>query len=729
MAVIREYNRQVSAPGPVNFRRLSGSDISTLGQGLQTLGQVASGVSNEMAKYEQEKQTFEAQKKAMQEQADLTVWMDEQKKKAPAGGEGFTNLIKEELDKRKQKMLDEAPSQYMRQQLDANVSGLHLASFKDAVHFESEMGARKQREDMENIFAQNNNIVRAKPGMASLFAAREAEMIATAPGLDNTFKEKWANDRRNQIYNSAFDGEVTALETGPQVTSGQVKQYLAQAKSEGSEWVKNSSPEAYQTNVKRLERLAETLNHKEQAQIFSDFDEKMDQIEKTGEDKGDYSESWIKANVNDPLKAEAMIKRQAMSRNIAKASNFVKDAPIGDISNHLKKLEEDRKDTDKFHVVEAEYQATVQALNRRNQEFKQDPTGYTLSVSSAAQNVFKQFTDNPTPEMADQYAQTIKAEQQKLYPGVSPTLLTKDQIGSIASQMAAVTTDEKGAVEAVNVLQSQMNTWGKHWPIVAKDLRANKALTDEQYVAATMMDKPHYRYVAEDLVKASALKEADMKLPSGTKRNAQETVTEALAPLRETLGSMADGPEIYKSYHEAITKAILYKSHMTGADQSSLASDYANKIVLEGYDFAGSYRIPKNQDVSAIRSGVNGVMMKLDQFNITPPKALPDAMGWTPREEDIKARYLTDLQRHARIVNNGDESGVRLVDLHGRQVMQQVDGKEVPMKWTWAEIKTLRDTKTDQTERARKAVEGSPYAKENKHHRVDLMKELFGGKK
>jgi hypothetical protein len=720
MAIIRQYQQQTSAPGAMKFQKLQGSDISSLGKGLSAAGDVAMDVADIWADKEKEKQAFEAEKKTAQEQQDLTKFMDEQKKAAPAGADGFTESVREELDKRKQKMLDEAPSEYMRTRLDANLIRVHMGAFQEAAGFEAEAEARKQKQDLTKIFDENNNLVRANPKRAALFAQQEAEMIATAPGLDNTLKFQMASERKQSIYNSAFDGEVTGLETGNKVTSGQVAAYLANAKNKDSDWVKNSSPEAYQSNIKRLERLSETLKEKEQTQMFADFDEKMDQIEKTGEDKGDYSEGWIKAHVTDSVKAEAMIKRQAMSRNIAKASSFVKDAPVTSITDKLKELEEQRKSTDKFHVVNAEYESTVSALNRRNQEFKQDPVGYTLGVSSAAQNVFKQFAENPSPEMADQYASTVKAEQQRLYPGTIPSLLTKDQIGSIASQMSAVKTDEKGALDAVNVLQSQMNTWGKHWPTVARDLKANKALNDGQYVAATMLDKPHYRYVAEDLVKASMVKEEDLKLPPKTKTNAEQSATEALAPLRQTLDSMVDGPEIYKSYHNALTKTLLYKSSMTGTDQSGLATDYANKMVLEGYDFAGSYRIPKNQDVSAVRAGVNSALMRVEKMDIVTPQAIPDQMGWTPRAEDVKSRYMNDLKRFGRIVNNGDESGLRLVDQHGRQVMTNKDGKQVPLKWSWSEVKTLRISEAEKLEEVRAGLRNSPYYKPPKEEQRDL---------
>jgi len=597
----------------------------------------------------------------------------------------------------------------MRQKLDVSYARLHMKAFSTATEWEAKAGAEKQKTDLMQVFDLNRNTVRANPTKAAELAEATRNLISKAPGFDETLKQKWMQQETQALFDTAMEAEVTRLETDKGVTSGKVKNYLAGFASEESPWMTNASAEAFARNHTRLQRLNETLATKEQHYVDQNFKEEIDQIAATGHDKGAYTESWIRANIADPLKAESMVKQQAIARNAGRGMAFVKDAPLPAVKAKLKELEAQRINTNDFHLVEAEYTAIKQSMERRNQEFANDQVGYVKKVSDVVKSNYSMMNEvladknldmGTKQEAVSRYYETLKTEQQKLYPGITPTLLDKEQVGQIKMQLERVSKDEKGAVEALEVLQTQMQLAGNNWPIVARDLRAGKALTDSQYIAATMAYKPEYRYVAEDLMRASTIKIQDKDLPKGAAKQIQTAVDQALAPLKPTLDSLADGPEILMAYKNGITEAVKFKA-ATGAnvDISALATDYANKTVLESYHFEKTYRIPKNQNIQAIKSNANSILKSLDTLPIKVPEFMPGADGWSPRPEDSEKLYRDSLRRHGRLVNRGDDRGLRLIDEHGRQVL---DVRGEPLSWDWSELQNVAITEAERAERIKR---------------------------
>jgi hypothetical protein len=697
MPQIREYTSKTNAPVATNMPKVT-ADVfgGGIAKGLQQLGNVGMVAAEDWAKREEKRQEFEANKKAMQEKQDITLFLEEQRKKAPAGAEGFTTKVKEELDGRRQKLLDNAESEHQRKALDISLTQIHLGAFQDAQAFEVDSFAKKQRQDLEKIFDTNNNIVRATPSLAEDFVDSEMRLIEKAP-LDNTFKAAWANKRKQEIFESAFDGEVSKLETGTGVTSAQVGQYLTSAKQEGGRWIKNTSAEGYQTYIGRLERLQESLKSKEQQQMFTDFDEKMDQLQSTGvrTKENVYTPEWIKANVADPQKREVMLKREAMATNVGAAMNFVKDAPADKINEHISKLEESRKSTGQFHVVDAEFQAVLQAKKNRDNAFVKDPSAYTVGVSPALQKLQNELAENPTPEKADQYASLMAAEQQRLYPGVQPKILNQTEVGRIAAQMSAVSYDEKGAAETVKALQGEMEKWGKWWPHVVRDLKSGKkpALNDSQYVAASLLDKPHLKHLAEDMIKAASQpRKALLKeLPEGSEKDVYTSAVSALSDFRKSVGAMPGGEEVSRSYANAITQLALYKQ-ARGEDVD--IEGIADQVINDSYSFRDTYRIPNTiggqaADADIISNGVDEALSGIDEsveFSRLPITS-PETSFMKP--EDVKRRFVNNLRREGKVYTKGDDSGVRIVDSVGNQVFIKRDGKDVPLEYTWSELQTL----------------------------------------
>jgi hypothetical protein len=689
MPRIQEYQAKTTPQGPVNSGRASASNFG-YGEGVERLGRAISNVGALTNDFAKERAGFDAQKKLIEEQQNLMEFMESEKKKAPLGATGFTDKIKSELETRKNTILDSTDSGYETEILSSRLGSMHVGMVQEAMQFEAGSAGKKQSQEMGDIFNKNSNLVRSNPKNLENLWIEEQGLIDSTIFWDEQTKGQVKNKRKNDIYDSALDGVVTGVETNPNVTIGNVQAAIADMKNTKGKWINNASEGGYSQNLKRLERLQETLSEKENQQIASTFAERMAQMETTGVDQGLFTEAWLRDNIRDPVKRDAMIKAQGVSRAVASEVNQWQDKPITEVIAALdpKDIQGQLINTDEFNRENSRLQTRAKVASRMIRNYQDDPAKYINENSTAVKNIYEKLTQSPTPEVANQYVETIEAEQRRLFPGYETAILTKTQIGQVANQMAAVAKDDEGTTEALTVLQQQKSLWGKHWPKAVRDLKANKAINDSQYVAAGMLGKPESKHIAEDLVRASSIKKSvlEKQIPDfrATKTAIESEVQSELGDLKNTLSSMKDGPEIYASYVNAITQLALYKEATTGDYD---VEEYADKVILNDYHFEGTYRVPKDQDPGMVNDALDRIKKEFKSTKFHLPTDNSNFIKDAQRQKDVGDRYLSSIKSKGTFVNTGDGMGLRLIDEFGRQVYEEKNGKTIPMRWDWINLK------------------------------------------
>lgn len=235
MPQIREYRAQTSGPGVVNPTLISGTDISGgMGKNLQTLAETVGGVNDYFAKQEQQKQDFEAEKIKMKEQLDLNDYMQQLKMKSPSGADGFTEQAKQELDKRKQQILDGASSDYLRKRLDTDITKVHFGAFQDAMQFEAESKAKKDKEDVMEIGFRTKNAVRQNPATIN-DAIESTNKLIDATRLDGTTKQIWKEKELQDLRQNEIRGWID------------INPYKAKEMIQNGTWDKDLSDDFKQT--------------------------------------------------------------------------------------------------------------------------------------------------------------------------------------------------------------------------------------------------------------------------------------------------------------------------------------------------------------------------------------------------------------------------------------------------------------------------------------------------
>lgn len=208
MPQIKEYRQQTRAPGPAEYSMVKGSDFSGgMGNNIAALGETVSQVNDVFAKREKQDQEFQVQKTAMKEQLDLNEYMQQLKQKAPAGGVGFTETAKTELDKRKNAILDAAPSEFMRKNLDLDISKIHMGALNESIQYEAESKAKKDKNDVMVLSDRAKNAVRLNP--ATVNAALEAQnKLIDSTSLDETNKTIWKQKALGDLRESEVRGWI-----------------------------------------------------------------------------------------------------------------------------------------------------------------------------------------------------------------------------------------------------------------------------------------------------------------------------------------------------------------------------------------------------------------------------------------------------------------------------------------------------------------------------------------
>lgn len=701
MPRIQEYTRQVSPSGPTG--RMIQADTRAQ-NALANVGNSIANFGQNVARWEDQRDTFEAQKQAVKLRDQLDKELNEAKLKAPPGARNFSEFARTHLETRRNQALEQMGDLTPNAQKVFERSLLEIDSkFQaEARAFEADALAKETVTFIKESEENSRNTVRANPAKLDEYLIEQTKLNSAAPGVSEHWKAERNQEVSRALHDAALDGIVTTAETNPRTTIGQVDALIADMKNEKSRWIKGTTNPEYDRDLSRLQRLRETLIAKRQQFITTDFKERMDQIEKTGVDNGHYTSQWIKSNISDPELQKQMLYREATAREVGKVVATTGAMPIGDLVSRVRAANDKQSlgDSNTFYKDASVASAYQVALENRTKAWAADPAGYTLSVSAAAKSADEAFLKNPTPETSRVRNETIIAEQSKMYPGEMPSIVTKERAAQIQSILAKIPQTGKGAEEALAVLQTENELHGNFWPIAVKDLRREKAINSTQYVAASMLSDPTKKWFAEDLVRASVMKRDDLtkQIPvSGAVESARLAAVEALKPLTDSLGGMADGTKIQADYVDALIQYILYKGAQAGDDLSGQAEDYARKVVLDSYDFKGSYRVPVSQNSGAVERVTKALVdtSRRSEFNNVKPifyedLVIPPSMNGL-REKDAKEVYVNRLKDYGRFVNDNDD-GIRFVDEFDNPVYVKKDGKATQLKWTWDDVKVLDST-------------------------------------
>lgn len=684
MPRIQEYRQQsrggVSAP----TGQMQASGVSGLAEGLKIIGKTVNNIQDEYDRVQEKNAIYNVEKATVAEQTELTDYYTKKKESIAKDGKGFTESVIKDLEERKSAKLEAIESPRERELLSIRFDKIHQNIIQDSMGYERDTGANYEVESFQQTFETRDNQVRANPALADRYEAENDALIDASIYLPANAKEKLKDSVKKSMFGSAIDGSVTSLEQNANTGSGQINSMINELKQE--KWQKRLNKGDYDRALTRLTSMKTTLQARDLIAFKDGFQSSMDKIRTTGVDDGKFTAQEIMNSGLPEKQKQSMLEIEQKSRMIGAEVAKIRSAPIDEVLQSIsyEKVQEELRNAkpEDFTKINASVEARIAAAKERMALYKKDQVKYAIASSSVVATKYQTMLQNPTPETVQDYAATVKTEQERLDPYSAPKLMMSDDINRIKYMMDSATPDNAGAREKLNTLKNLNETWGKHYPDVIRDLRQGKALTSVEYVAANVGASNDRISMAEDLIKASHTTDEEYKklLPVGkTKADISKNVKLSLEPLRESLSTSIDGGDIYADYLEAGEKlSMYYASKGRQVNEQQIVRD----MVLKDYDFSSGYRIPRSKvnDTDAVKAGARNIMMDIDYLDLAPLKS---QRGIKPN--DTVSYYKNRLNAHGKLVNDSD-NGLRLVDEMGYQVYGIKDGKKTELKWTWQEI-------------------------------------------
>ncbi len=705
-----DYSFGTRIPGPVQPRRATPADFyEGGGQVASAIGRGLDATARHVEEWEKEKERrglYEAQKAAVREQADVRMWFNEVRKNAANSSEdvdGFVSLVQKELQKRRESMIDQHQGS-AKEWLDLRLGEVHNTLIDDSIRFESEMWGKRQRRELEELFDTNMNVVSTDPASVAHVLDSEEKMIQSAPYLDATARADLSRDRRQRLWGTAVQATVTKTVTDPNMKSGQIEAMLKRFQDKSNPWMANVDPQTYAHATLTLQKAHENLLRQEKADVesalsqkantlvASSFDDSMDRYEATGEDDGNFTKEKIAALHLDEDKKIRLLKRREDADDYAKFKSSLEDTSLPGLRGLLEKYAEKgdlvSRDEKKVRFLE-------RLVKKEEADWKRDPVQYVVDRNPAL-GLLKQAVDSGATVLTPWYAENLALSQKEVDPEATPRLVGAGDVDRVSQAMRNVATDGTGTADAMQVLRGETGRWGKFAPFAVEGLRDAGAINAGQaIVASNIDDKPaRYRPFFEELLQASTQKPEDLGklMPEGSRPEIRESLVTALKPLIRTLEGALDGNKVLGQYVEAGESFVMNRALRSGKmDKLSLqeaAQDFAQKSVLDHYQWRtggnNRFRIPNGVDPGWVDSWLGSVWDHATRVDL----ALPGELRGLD-ERSAQESFRDSLRAFGRFVNTDDESGIRLVDEHGRQVYRKTGA---PMMWTWPELSTFGST-------------------------------------
>lgn len=703
MPRIQEYRQQsrggVSAP----TGQMQASGVSGLAESLKIIGKTVNNITDEYDRVQEKNAIYNVEKATVAEQTELTEYWNNKKSSIKGNGEGFTESVVTDLEKRKSEKLSSIESPRERELLSMKYDRLYNGVIQDAMGYQTSTAANYEVSSLQSQFETRRNQVRNEPSLAEKYEPENDSLIDSNIYLDASVKTKLKEEEKRALYDTALDGYVTKLETSDKVSSGDIAALRKELTAKDSnKWTGKASAQGYDNALRRLDRLKETFNAREKQDYMNNFKQEMAFMKDgNGFDRGKYTEKEIMSSpyLSDKEK-QRMVQEQYFSRTIGNEARLIKDLPADQIENSLSPdfiKKEIQSNPDNYFLIKEKIDARQAAWKEREKQYNDDPVSYIKGVSPAVsklgdalnsvlQNDLQLKDLNTAVPLADKYASTVISEQKRLYPNKVPTILDQGRINQIKYQMTNIVSSPKGVDEAFVALKKESVLWGKYSDIAFKDLRNGGAINASQAVAASLVADTSKEYLAKDLLKASVTPLKDMKSDESEDR-VRDMVREELSSFRQTLDPQADGQKIYQDLEDSSTQLYMYYKTSNNPDRADI-KEITKDIILNDYNINGSYRVPKTFDVDLVESSSNMFIDSLPEIkNIYVP---PSKTGLNP--EDSKDLYIRSIQNSGKWVNYGDE-GVMLLDHNNENVFTIENGKEEPIIMRWENMGPYKQLK------------------------------------
>lgn len=626
------------------------------------LGETVTSVAQFLDQKAERDEFFAVQKDMAKVRGDWMARLNELEANAPAGAPDFTKQVMDEYRAAMKQMVSErslSRANADRLLLEQEQTGNML--LQRAMTFEAQQKAAKRRTDALAYSADAGRFVFLNPFAFSVEDDKLPETFS-ALGLTGSALEETLRVARADLAQNAVRGLIERGDLGrarSAIAEGPTARYI-------SGDVAAALTNSIQVEERRREaeaRQQEALARAEAAAVVQVLREDVTaEIAATGRSADlDRLKGAIRtAYGNKPELAQRMIGQldNAVSFHIESRA-IAGNTPAEDAA-YLQRLQDEATGTNARQKLD---QAAVaaRAVAAKQKALAEDGFTYVLQTNPELQQRLAEAGDDP--EKFRRVVATIDQKQADLgVPAWRRTYYGKTQAASLAAELnAAVATDPEKAANRIEVLAK---AYGPHWGNVLNELTGQGL--NETLAVAARFDGPLDAVTRVDLVKAIAA------LPDNRKLVEETALKDIRARLQTEMADFAKsfaayGPAgaavVRREFDAAEALALSMLRANGGRDPAGAARKAADLMVNTRYDFADTYRTPKNLGAK-VGTAATQTLRQLGIDDMAP------AAGGDPAlSEEYRKRAALKAAESGRWINTPDGKGIELHQQDGRPVI------------------------------------------------------------
>lgn len=599
--------------------------------------------------------------------ADTTTDVEARRKNAAAGAPNFAADTLKAFDERTAAVLQNAPTQTVRNALRDRFAAMKDALQRDATEFEARAGLQHRKEVVGQAVEKARVAVENAPGT---FVDATEEILAGAQlaGMQGQELESFTNDARLAMATASVMGR------GRRDPYGTLKDLNADQPTDPAVRALDLDAKvrlrsAMQSEISRREAEARARQAEQRDILRGDLDDAMAQRMMGLPAVLPSRQRFLAA-----YGADGASRYQAASTRWGAfdAAGEAALLPPAEAAARLDQLKGSGGQEGAADRLQA-YDLATRLYAEQRRALEADPAGVLLRRDSGLRDALQAGQNDPAALPA--YVAKMRGAQEALGLGDKVRLLPDAYASAVAKDLEP-NPDRPGA--RAEKLQALAQQWGKAWPTVVRELAPK--LEPAARVMVNMRPEAALRL---DAALSQPTEKAAESLPKGEVAAINERISSELAPFASSLSDNLDA-EARIAEHASAAKALALSLRLRGASAADAAVSAVQQVVGDQYEFRGLARIPRAYDADAVMAGAK----------VAQEQALAADLAIRAMPHSDAAAAQRDLKYNVRTAGywatNADGTGLvlRIPSARGQGTVYRADG--TPVAYTWEQLAEMK---------------------------------------
>lgn len=405
------------------------------------------------------------------------------------------------------------------------------------------------------------------------------------------------------------------------------------------------------------------------------------------------NEALLYGQVKDPISEDEFIQRYGFEEGLKAHDDYTQDLQLGaDIQASAAMSPQEQQEMlmrqapqpgqENFEDAAKRFDSAGKAVEAVNKEKEKDPAAFAISRLPVVRQAYEVFANAASDQnlsdldratAAARFADATTEEQRRIGIADGDIRILPKAYADNLTAMINNQVNSGGPSQVAGIIEAQAKLWGEHWPQVYRQV-AKEAGPMFRVIGSGI--KPDAANILADV---AAVKTEDIlkNQTEDTTRNIKNGVLEAFKPFASTMLGQSGAVNVFNDFREQGEK-LTSVYVMRGMAPDDAAEAAYEKLIGFKYDFADTYRIPKdiNYKSDDIQKGAVDALDRIGEMNIHLRDTLVSGVSDQHRHEQT----VEALQRDGIWVTAPDESGLALI--YNGEAVRTKDEKPLIVPWS-----------------------------------------------